>query len=93
MRILSSGALSDGSVLRLKDVATIELGAQNYAMLSQTGGHPGANAMIAQTAGSNANEVILEIDRTLDEIRQNLPPGMILTDIQSTKDFLDASIK
>lgn len=85
-------ALSDGSVLRLKDVATIELGAQNYAMLSQTSGHPGANAMIAQTAGSNANEVILEIDRTLDEIRQNLPPGMILTDIQSTKDFLDASI-
>ena len=87
------GALSDGSVLRLKDVATIELGAQNYAMLSRTGGHPGANAMIAQTAGSNANEVILEIDRTLDEIGQNLPPGMILTDIQSTKDFLDASIK
>lgn len=85
-------ALSDGSVLRLKDVATIELGAQNYAMLSQTSGHPGANAMIAQTAGSNANEVILEIDRTLDEIRQNLPPGMILTDIQSSKDFLDASI-
>lgn len=85
-------ALPDGSVLRLKDVATIELGAQNYAMLSQTSGHPGANAMIAQTAGSNANEVILEIDKTLDEIRQDLPPGMVLTDIQSTKDFLDASI-
>lgn len=85
-------ALPDGSVLRLKDIATIELGAVNYAMLSQTSGHPGANAMIAQTAGSNANEVIMEIDRTLDEIRHNLPSGMILTDIQSTKDFLDASI-
>lgn len=85
-------ALPDGCVLRLKDIATIELGAVNYAMLSQTSGHPGANAMIAQTAGSNANEVIMEIDRTLDEIRHNLPSGMILTDIQSTKDFLDASI-
>lgn len=85
-------ALPDGSVLRLKDIATIELGAVNYAMLSQTSGHPGANAMIAQTAGSNANEVIMEIDRTLDEIRHDLPSGMILTDIQSTKDFLDASI-
>lgn len=85
-------ALPDGSVLRLRDIATVELGAVNYAMLSQTSGHPGANAMIAQTAGSNANDVILEIDRTLDEIRQNLPPGMILTDIQSSKDFLDASI-
>lgn len=85
-------ALPNGNVLRLKDIASIELGAVNYAMLSETSGHPGANAMIAQTAGSNANEVIIEIDKTLDEIRENLPAGMILTDISSTKDFLDASI-
>lgn len=85
-------ALPDGSVLRLKDIATVELGAVNYAMLSETSGHPGANAMIAQTAGSNANEVIMEIDRTLDELRERLPAGMVLTDISSTKDFLDASI-
>lgn len=85
--------LDDGNILRLKDIATIELGAVNYAMLSETAGHPGANAMISQTAGSNANEVIVEIDRTLDEIRENLPPGMVLTDISSTKDFLDASIE
>ncbi len=85
-------ALPNGNVLRLKDIASIELGAVNYAMLSETSGHPGANAMIAQTAGSNANEVIIKIDKTLDEIRENLPAGMILTDISSTKDFLDASI-
>ncbi|MDE6545496.1 MAG: efflux RND transporter permease subunit, partial [Paramuribaculum sp.] len=85
-------ALPNGNVLRLKDIAKVELGAVNYAMLSQTSGHPGANAMIAQTAGSNANEVIEEIDRTLAEIRSNLPVGMVLTDISSTKDFLDASI-
>ncbi len=85
-------AFPDGTVLRLKDIATVELGAVNYAMLSETSGHPGANAMIAQTAGSNANEVINEIDRTLDELRGRLPAGMILTDISSTKDFLDASI-
>ncbi len=85
-------ALPSGEVLRLKDIATVELGAVNYAMLSETSGHPGANAMIAQTAGSNANEVITQIDNTLDEIRENLPAGMVLTDISSTKDFLDASI-
>ncbi|MDE5634112.1 MAG: efflux RND transporter permease subunit, partial [Muribaculaceae bacterium] len=85
-------ALHDGNVLRLKDIADIELGAVNYAMISQTSGHPGANAMIAQTAGSNANDVIIEIDRTLDEIRAGLPQGMVLADISSTKDFLDASI-
>lgn len=85
-------ALPDGNLLRLKDIADVELGAVNYAMLSSTSGHPGANAMIAQTAGSNANEVIKEIDRTMDEIRENLPAGMVLTDISSVKDFLDASI-
>ncbi len=85
-------ALPDGSVLRLKDIATVELGAVNYAMISETSGHPGANAMIAQTAGSNANEVIKEIDSTLDALREKLPAGMVLTDISSTKDFLDASI-
>ena len=85
-------ALPDGSILRLKDIAEVELGAVNYAMISETSGHPGANAMIAQTAGSNANEVIKEIDKTLDLLRERLPAGMILTDISSTKDFLDASI-
>lgn len=89
---LAVRALPDGSVLRIKDIATVELGAVNYAMLSETDGHPGANAMIAQTAGSNANDVIIEIDRVLDGIRSQLPPGMVLTDISSTKDFLDASI-
>lgn len=85
-------SLPNGNVLRLKDVARIELGAENYSLLSQTSGHPGANCMIAQTAGSNANEIIKEIDATTAEMSENLPKGMILADIMSTKDFLDASI-
>ena len=85
-------SLPDGSVLRLKDVARIELGAENYAMLSQTSGHPGANCMTAQTSGSNANEIIKEMDRVQADISASLPKGMVLTDITSTKDFLDASI-
>ena len=85
-------SLPDGSVLRLKDVARIELGAENYTMLSQTSGHPGANCMMAQTSGSNANEIIEEIDEVSADIASSLPKGMVLTDITSTKDFLDASI-
>ena len=85
-------SLPDGSVLRLKDVARIELGAENYAMLSQTSGHLGANCMTAQTSGSNANEIIKEMDRVQADISASLPKGMVLTDITSTKDFLDASI-
>lgn len=86
-------SLPNGDVLRLKDIATIELGAENYALLSQTDGHSGANCMIAQTAGSNANEIIKEIDATSAEISETLPKGMILEDIMSSKDFLDASIE
>ncbi len=85
-------ALPDGSVLRLKEVARIELGAENYALSSQTNGHPGANCMIAQTSGSNANEIIGQIDAVAADIARSLPKGMVLTDITSTKDFLDASI-
>ncbi|MGM9687823.1 MAG: efflux RND transporter permease subunit [Alloprevotella sp.] len=85
-------SLPDGGVLRLKDVARIELGAENYALRSQTGGHPGANCMIAQTSGSNANEIIEQIDATTAEMSKQLPEGMVLADIMSTKDFLDASI-
>ncbi|MGN0281908.1 MAG: efflux RND transporter permease subunit, partial [Prevotella sp.] len=86
-------AMPNGDVLRLKDVARVELGAENYALLSQTDGHPGANCMIAQTSGSNANEIINEIDRVASDISEGLPKGMVLSDIMSTKDFLDASIK
>lgn len=86
-------SLPNGDVLRLKDVARVELGAENYALLSQTSGHPGANCMIAQTSGSNANEIIKEIDATTADIASSLPKGMVVEDIMSTKDFLDASIE
>lgn len=85
-------SLPDGSVLRLGDVAKVELGAENYDMLSQTNGHPGANCMTAQTSGSNANETIEEMNRVQADLAASLPKGMVLTDITSTKDFLDASI-
>lgn len=59
----------------------------------EVNGHPGCNCMIAQTSGSNANEIIEEIDKVVNEISQSLPKGMKLVDLMSTKDFLDASIK
>ena len=85
-------ALESGEVLRLNDIAKIELGAQSYAYNSEIDGHPGATAMISQTAGSNANEIITEIDRLMEEVRQELPKGLELVDVMSTKEFLDASI-
>lgn len=48
--------------------------------------------MISQTAGSNANEIVKEVDKLVEEISKDLPKGLVLTDLMSTKDFLDASI-
>ena len=76
----------------MKDIAKVELGAQSYAYNSEINGHPGATCMISQTAGSNANEIIEEIDKLTAEIAKELPKGLVLTDLMSTKDFLDASI-
>lgn len=86
-------SLPNGEILRLKDVATIELGTRAYDYIGQVNGHPGCNIMIAQTSGSNANEIIEEIDRTIAEISKTLPKGIKIADLMSTKDFLDASIK
>ena len=85
-------SLPDGNVLRIGDIAKVELGSQNYNIIGETNGRPGVNISINQVAGSNANEIIKEIDREVEEIRQSLPPGMAIEDIESKKDFLDASI-
>lgn len=85
-------SLANGEVLRLKDIAKVELGAQSYAYNSEINGHPGATCMVSQTAGSNANEIIEEIDEMIAEISKDLPKGLVMTDLMSTKDFLDASI-
>ena len=85
-------AEADGSLLRLKDVARIEMGLQGYAIEGYINGRPGATCMISQTPGSNANEIIIAIDRLVEEIRHDLPADLELIDLMSTKDFLDASI-
>ena len=66
-------AYDDGSVLRLKDIATVELGAQSYSYTGTVNGAPGSTCMINQTAGTNANEIIQEIDKYLEELKGSLP--------------------
>ena len=85
-------SLPDGNVLRIGDIARVELGSQNYNIIGETNGRPGVNISINQVAGSNANEIIKQIDREVDDIRQSLPPGVVIEDIESKKDYLDASI-
>ena len=61
-------AQDDGTILRLKDVADIELGRESYAYVGKTNGHPGVSTMVFQTAGSNATEVVNQINELLDEV-------------------------
>lgn len=86
-------AEADGTVLRLKDVAEVELGSKSYEYIGSVNGHPGVTCMIAQTPGSNANDIIEAIDKEIGLISESLPKGMMLVDLMSTKDFLDASIR
>ena len=86
-------AESNGTVLRLKDVATIELGERSYDYVGLVNGHPGTTISISQTSGSNANEIIEAVDAEVEKIRADLPKGLEIVDLMSTKDFLDASIK
>jgi HAE1 family hydrophobic/amphiphilic exporter-1 len=85
-------SLPDGDVLRIGDIARVELGSQNYNIIGETNDSPGINISINQVAGSNANEIIKEIDAEVEEIRHSLPPGIVIEDLESKKDFLDASI-
>jgi len=85
-------AEADGTVLRLKDVARVELGSNSYDYIGKVNGHAGTTLMISQTSGSNANEIIEAIDKEVEENRKTLPKGIEIVDLMSTKDFLDASI-
>ena len=81
-----------GEVLKLKDIADIQLGQDSYAYHGGMDGHPGVSCMVFQTAGSNATEVNQNIDKFLDEARKDLPKGVELTQMMSSNDFLFASI-
>ncbi len=84
---------ADGEVLRLRDIADIELGEESYGFNGRQNGHPGIQCMVFQTAGSNATEVNEQIDALLAEVQKNAPKGVEVTQMMSSNDFLFASIK
>jgi len=85
-------AEENGQFLRLKDVAEIELGAFNYGTKNEGMGNPGTAVGIFQTSGSNANEIIENIEAILEESKANFPKGLDYVIPFNSKDFLDASI-
>ncbi|MBF8965047.1 efflux RND transporter permease subunit [Pontibacter sp. FD36] len=87
-------ANEDGSVLRLRDVADVELGNLNYGRISKTDGQPAASIMIIQRPGSNARDVINRVKERMVELKSSsFPPGMDYKITYDVSRFLDASIK
>lgn len=85
-------AFDDGRVVRLSDIAKVELGSQSYTYTGSVNGSPGTTCMINQTAGTNANEIITSINKYLEELKEILPEDVEMVELMSTKNFLDASI-
>ncbi len=88
--IVKTGA--DGSVIHLKDIARVEFGSISYSSNALVQGKPGLGIGIFQTAGSNANDILITIDQVLKNTAASFPKGIHYFTMFSAKDFLDASI-
>lgn len=85
-------ANTNGDVLYLKDVADIELGRVSYGFQNKLNGHAAVTAMLFQTPGSNATEIIKNVLAYLEEAKKELPAGLELNVPMNTNEFLEASI-
>ncbi len=83
----------NGEILRLKEVANVELGSEYYDIYSNLNGFPSAAIVLKQTYGSNASDVIKNVKAKLDEMKAtSFPPGMDYEISYDVSNFLDASI-
>ncbi|PMD98118.1 hydrophobe/amphiphile efflux-1 family RND transporter [Siphonobacter sp. BAB-5405] len=82
-----------GQVLRLRDIARVELGAQSYASISTSQGYPSVALAVNQTAGSNAQEVIENSLKVIKEAEKSFPSGVHYAELLNANNFLDASIE
>ncbi|PST82624.1 hydrophobe/amphiphile efflux-1 family RND transporter [Pedobacter yulinensis] len=83
---------SDGSVLRLKDVARVEFGAYSYSNYARVDGQTGTNIMVMQLSGSNANEIQVAIGKLMEKAEKSFPKGVKYHILYNTKEPLDLSI-
>jgi HAE1 family hydrophobic/amphiphilic exporter-1 len=85
-------ANADGSVLHLKDVARVELGAYSYTSVTHLNGKDGIGIGIIQLAGSNANDIQVAIDKLMEKASKDFPAGIKYDNFYRTKTALDESI-
>ena len=81
-----------GHLLRLADVAEVEIGAQSYSFLSNIDGTPGTLLMVFQAPEANATEVNARISKMCDDMKPLMPAGLEFVTMQTSDDFLFAAI-
>ncbi|AJR03962.1 efflux RND transporter permease subunit [Siansivirga zeaxanthinifaciens] len=86
-------ATEEGEILKLKDVADVELGSEFFDIYSNLDGHPSASIILKQTLGSNGKDVIDAVKEKLTELKKDLPPGIDYKISYDVSNFLDASIE
>ncbi|KAF2335823.1 efflux RND transporter permease subunit [Flavobacterium nitrogenifigens] len=86
-------SVGNGQMLRLKDVAKVELGSLSYAQTIKTNGVESAAMAISQTPGSNARDVIINSKKLIEEAAKSFPKGMKYTIMVDVNENLDASIE
>ena len=85
-------ALPDGNLLRLTDVAELELGRLTYSFINRVNGHKAVSCIVYQMAGTNATETISDLEVVLANAEKSLPEGLAINIAQNANDFLFASI-
>ncbi|MGE4586470.1 MAG: efflux RND transporter permease subunit [Mangrovibacterium sp.] len=82
----------DSQVLRVKDIADVELGAQSYSIVSKANGYPAVMMAVSQTAGSNAQDIITEVKTQMAKAAESFPPGVDYFYQMDASEFLNESI-
>ncbi len=81
-----------GNILRLKDIAKVELGRVTYGYKNKVNGHTGVTCIVFQVAGSNATTIVENITQLLEDSKKDMPDGLNINIAQNVNDFLFASI-
>lgn len=82
----------NGEILKLKDIAEVELGSEFFDIYSNKDGYPAASIVLKQNFGSNASKVIDQVKEKLEELKKDFPPGMEYEINYDVSKFVDASI-
>ena len=86
-------ANAEGEILKLKDIAKVDVGSEFVDIYTNKDGYPSASLVLKQNPGSNSNQIIADVKAKLEEIKKNLPPGIDYEINYDVSNFVNASIE